>query len=91
MIVSAIMDLLKFLVTTVFGVLPNIPNFAVELQTSLNTVLDTIFNNLSLLGCFIRPMTIKLIIPILLVIWNFEKIYEVTMWIIKKIPFFGVE
>lgn len=90
MIVSSVMNLIKAVLTTVFGVLPNIPNFATGLQNSINSVLDTIFDNLSLFGVFIRPTSIKLIVPILIVILNFERIYKVTMWIIKKIPFFGI-
>lgn len=90
MIVSSVMNLIKAVITTVFGVLPNIPNFAQGLQNSVNSVLDTIFNNLGLIGVFVRPTTIKLIIPILIVILNFERVYKLTMWIIKKIPFFGV-
>lgn len=90
MIVSSVMDLIKLLLTTIFGVLPDIPNFATGLQNSVNSVLDTIFNNLGLIGVFVRPATIKLIIPILVVILNFERVYKLTMWIIKKIPFFGI-
>ena len=61
------------------------------LTNSIDSFLDLVFNNLSLLGFFIRPATLKLVIPILIVLINFEWIYHLTMWIVKKIPFFNVK
>lgn len=91
MIVETVMNLLKLLITTIFGVLPNIPNIPQSMQNSILSVINTIFDNLSLIGIFIRPQTIIICVPILLVISNFEKIYEVTLWILKKIPFLGMK
>lgn len=86
MIVEAILNAIYKLLTTVFGVLPNIPDFD-GFTDSLNIVLDTIFNNLSLLGVFVRPQTIHIIVPVFLAIYNFEHIYHFIMWIIRKLPF----
>lgn len=84
MIVEAILNMIKALITTVLGVLPDIPAFPENLNNSINVVIDTIFSSLDLLDCFVRPETLKIIIPVLLVIWNFEYIYEIVMWIIAK-------
>lgn len=32
-------------------------------------------------------MTIKIIVPILIILLNFEEVYKITMWILRKIPF----
>lgn len=87
MIIKAIFDLILGLLKLVFGILPNVPQFPDSILTSLNVVFDTIFNNLDLLGLFVRIDTIKILVPLLIVVVNFEKIYHFTMWLIKKLPF----
>lgn len=85
MIIQLILNLLKTLLFTVFGWI-NIPQLPSEITTSLYNFIDLIFENLTILGFFIRPTTIKLIIPTLIILINFDKIYKLTMWILKKIP-----
>jgi len=86
MILKAIFDLILGLLKLVFGFLPNIPQFPDSILNSLNTVFDTIFNNLDLLGLFVRIDTIKILVPLLIIAINFEHVYHFTMWILKKIP-----
>lgn len=86
MILKAIFDLILFLLKTIFGILPNIPQLPDSLLSSLNTVFSTIFNNLDLLGIFVRIDTIKILVPLLIIVVNFEHIYHFTMWIVKKLP-----
>ncbi len=90
MIIESIMNLFKTMITGVFGILPNIPSLP-EMQNTLDSVFDLIFSNATLLNLFINVNTIKICVPILLVIWNFDKIYDISMWILKKIPFFGIQ
>ena len=57
----------------------------------VNNFLDLIFNNLTLLGFFIRPTTLTIVIPILIILLNFEEIYKFVMWILKKIPVLNIK
>lgn len=90
MIVSSILDLLKFLITTIFGILPNIPAMPTDLTNGINTFLDIIFDNVGLLGLFVPINVMKIAIPIAIVIINFDHIYKLTLWILKKIPMLGM-
>ena len=90
MILEALLNLIKVLLNVVFGWI-NIPQFPETLTSSIDSFLDIIFNNISLLGFFIRPITLTIAIPLLIVIINFEQVYKLTMWIIKKIPFLGIK
>ncbi len=90
MIISSILDLLKFLIKTIFGVLPSIPSAPESIVSGINGFLDIIFDNVGLLGIFVPISTIKVVIPIAIVIINFDHIYKITMWIIKKIPMLGI-
>lgn len=90
MIVSAVLDLLKVLITSIFGILPNIPNVPSSIVNGINGFLDIIFDNVGLLGIFVPIDTIKVVVPIAIVITNFDHIYKLVLWIIKKIPMLGM-
>ena len=90
MILEALLNLIKLLLNVVFGWI-NIPPFPEELTSSIDGFLDLVFNNLSLLGFFVRPTTLMVAIPLLIVLLNFERIYKLVMYIVRKIPFLGIK
>lgn len=90
MVIEGIFNLFKILLFSVFGFI-NLPDFPEELKNSLNQFLDIVFNGINLFGFFIRPSTIQIVIPILIVIINFDKLYKLTIWILKKIPMLNIE
>lgn len=90
MILQAILDLLKSVLFLVFSWI-NLPNMPADITNAINSFFDLIFNNLDLLGLIVRPTTIKIAIPVLIIILNFEKLYHLTLWILKKIPMLGIK
>lgn len=90
MILEAILNLFKGLLFICFSWI-NIPNFPTELTNNIDAFLDLIFNNLTLLGFFVRPITLQIAIPILIVLLNFDNLYKLTMWILRKIPMLGIK
>lgn len=90
MIITVILNLLKTLLFTCFSWI-NLPNLPSEIMQNVDTFLALIFDNLTLLGFFIRPTTLKLVIPILIIVLNFDNIYKFTMWILKKIPMLNIK
>jgi hypothetical protein len=89
LIIQLILNLLKTLLFSVFSWI-NLPQFPEGLTNSLNSFIDLIFDNLNLLGFFIRPATITIVIPVLIILINFDKVYKLTMWILKKIPMLNI-
>lgn len=88
MIVESIINALVFVITSIFSLLPNLPNDVLGgLFTSINNALNIIFDNLQLIGVFIRPSTITFAVPIALAVHNFKYIYDFTNWIYRKLPF----
>lgn len=86
MIIEVIFNLIKTLLTTVLGLLPNVPQLPNSLLTSISNVTTVIFDNLGLISIFVRISTIKILVPLIIVVVNFEHIYHFVMWIVKKIP-----
>lgn len=89
-ILNFLWDLLFILVDLLFGWI-NVPSFPEDLKDNINNFLDLVFENLTLLGFFIRPETLKILIPLTLFMFNFKWIYNLTMWIIKKLPFLNMK
>ena len=88
MILELLFNLIKFLLMTIFGILPNIPSLPTNFITLINNFLDIIFNNGSaLLNLFVHIETLKILAPIALVIINLDKVYHLILWVIKKLPF----
>lgn len=85
-VLDILWSFLDFLIHLLFGWI-NIPQMPEEFVSSVDSFLDLVFGNLSLLGFFIRPTTLRIAIPLFLVIINFKYIYKFIMWIVHKIPF----
>ena len=90
MIVTAVLGLCEMLLTIIFGLLPDIPNFDSSVLNSLNGFINLIFDNLDLLGFFIDIELVGALIPWLIIILNFEHVYDFIMWIVRKIPILNI-
>ena len=74
------------------SIIPKIPDLPKSLHDSLFTYLDLIFDSgANLISLFIRVDTIKIVIPILIIIINADKIYQVIMWVVRKIPLLSMK
>ena len=89
MIISSILTLLKNLLFICFSWI-NLPQMPIGITSSINSFFDLIFNNITLLGFFIRPITFQIAIPVLIIILNFDKVYKLSIWILKKIPMLNI-
>ena len=86
MIIELFIKLCSTFVLFIYSLLPDVPAFPQTLLNSVNKVFDIIFSNLTLLPMFIRIDTIKILVPLLIVVINFEYIYNLVMWVLRKIP-----
>ena len=86
MILENLLNILLSSIEVILSILPDIPSLSDELLSSAYSFIDLIFDNVGLLGLFIPISTIKVVVPLVLVIVNFDKIYKLTMWVLNKIP-----
>lgn len=89
MIIEVLLNLIKGLLNIVFGWI-SLPSLPTEITDSIEGFLFLIFSNLQLLGFFIPPFVIFTAVPLLIIAVNFERVYKLTMWILRKIPFFNM-
>lgn len=91
MILQSLLTVLFDFVHFVFDLFPNLPQVPTEFSNSVDKFLDVIFDGLGLFTVFVRPITVTLIVPIVILLINFDKVVSIVLWIVKKIPFLGSE
>lgn len=86
MIIEALLTVVWFILDFILNLLPNIPEMPSNVVSAITNVFNVIFNNVGLLGIFVPLDIVKVLIPLWLVVDNFDKIYSIVFWVIKKIP-----
>ena len=81
-IILALFSIFAFLLNGI----PDSVSFPTTALNSLNNVFNIIFDNLSFLGVFIRLDTIKVLLPLVLIVVNLEYIIKLIVWLLGKIP-----
>ncbi len=90
MILEAVFNLVSGLIRLVFGWinLPDMPEAVMSVIDELFTILQ---GSIGLLSVFVDISMVKILLPVLLIVINFEKVWKFTMFILRKIPFLGIE
>lgn len=87
MILEAIFTLIKYLISFVFALLPNIPNVPTEVQSVVSEYISLITNNCSFASFFLDVSYVKILLTILIALIGFREAYKFIMWIYHKLPF----
>ena len=90
MIIKGLFDLVYTLLSVVLAPfsLPGLPS---GIQSIFDSVLTYMTGAVGLLCVFVRPSTLQLLIPAVIIVINMEHIWEAIIWILKKLPFVGIE
>lgn len=90
MILEAVFNLVSGLVKLVFGWI-NLP----DLPGSITSVIDELFalisGSVGIIGIFVDLNMVKILLPVLLIVINFDEVWKFTMFILRKIPFLGID
>ena len=62
----------------------NLPDFPDELKVNIYNFTDLIFDNLDLLGFFVRLKTLSILLPLFLVVFNLRILFKIFMWFYNK-------
>lgn len=91
MIIEAILNLLVGVIKLAFSIIPDLP----QLPSSALSVVDQVFGYISsgigIASVFIDMNFVRVMIPLLIVVVNFDKVYDLIMFVLRKIPFLGVQ
>ncbi|MDO4279635.1 MAG: hypothetical protein Q4C69_12475 [Lachnoclostridium edouardi] len=90
MIVEALLTLISTLLKLCFG-WKNLPNLPDSVMSVVNELFGYIEGSIGIMGVFIDLSMVRILLPVLLIVVNFEEVWKFTMFILKKIPFLGIE
>ena len=90
MIIKGLFNLVLALLQIIFAPI-NLPQLPSGLQNIFDGLLSAMLSAVGLFEVFVRPTTLQLLIPIFIVLINFEKLWNGIIFILKKIPFLGIE
>ena len=90
MIIKGLLELIFSLLKIVFSPV-SLPKLPSSVNYYLNQFIEWILGGYNLLCSFIDMNTAKVLIPIVIVIANLDRIWSFIMFILRKIPFIGIE
>lgn len=90
MIIKGLLELIFGLLQIVFSPI-SLPALPDGIQTVVDELVDVLVGAVGILGIFVDLNVLRWLIPVVIVIVNFERIWSLIMFILRKIPFIGVE
>ena len=89
MIVEGLLNAILSLLQVIFGWI-NLPAFPDALENTIWSFEELMISSATCIGFFVRLSTVFTLLPILLIIVNFDRVYRLVMWIVRKIPFLNM-
>ena len=81
----------SFMINALLNLLDILPDMPSQVVSVLNRLLDLFQNSINLFACFIDFNMVKILLPLVILVVNFEGVYKIIMWILRKIPILGIE
>lgn len=91
MILQTIIDLGMGAVIAILKILPAFPSAPEFLMDGINAIFGVMAGGVNFLSFFVRLSTVRLVVPVVLGLIYAEDIYKVCVWVLKKIPFLGID
>ena len=91
MIIKGLFELVYSLlnvVLTPFEIIPNVPS---GVSASVTAFVNFMFSPIRILLFFLNVDVVRPLIPLCIIVFNMEKIWDGIMWVLKKLPFVGIE
>lgn len=89
MIINALLSVVRVLINLLFGWV-NLP----VVPASITSVVDTLFTymqqGIGIVWLFVPQDLVLVLLPLVIVVHNFDHLYHLGMWILKKIPMVGI-
>ena len=90
MLVKLLFELVIGLLNIVFGWV-DFPDMPAAIASALDTMLEVIAGAMGFVWLIVPRELVLVGLPTILIVENFDKLYSVVMWILKKIPFLGMK
>mgnify|MGYP003202203910 CR=1 FL=1 len=82
---SGVLDCMMLSVNPAYDLVPD------QIVSIVDRVLLYVKSGLGLLWLFVPFELVKVMIPLVIAVVNFDKLYSFAVWVLKKIPMLGIE
>lgn len=90
MIIEGLLNLFVGLLEVVFSWV-NVPELPASVTSVIDELFDILAGSVGLLSIFIDFNMVRLLLPVLVIVINFDEAWKLTMFILRKIPFLGMQ
>lgn len=90
MIVESVMNLFSSAIMLIFAWI-NIPDAPAELSQAVDQLIVYMKSGMGFLYIIFDMNFVKTMLPFVLIVANFEEVYKLVMFVLRKIPFLGIE
>ena len=90
MILESVFNLFGAFLRVIFGWI-NLPAMPEAITSVLDELFALIRGSIGILAVFIDMDMVKILLPVLLIVINFDEVWKFSMFIVRKIPFLGIK
>lgn len=90
MIVESVINLLVSMIEAVFSWI-ELPPLPAEVQSVIDELIGYLEGSIGLLSMFIDFDMLKILLPVVVIVVNFEHVWDLVMFVLRKIPFIGIK
>lgn len=90
MIVEGILELIFSLFEIIFSFI-ELPALPAAIQNVIDTAMSYMLGGIGFLKVFLDFDFLGVLVPIVIIIINLDKLWKLVMFILRKIPFLGIE
>lgn len=90
MIIKGLFELVFVLLKIVFAPI-NLPDLPLVIQNVLDRLLEAMISGMGLLSVFVDLDVLMILIPVVIVVVNLDRVWGLIMFVLRKIPFLGIK
>lgn len=90
MIIEGVLNLFASAIKLIFAWI-NIPDAPPQVDQVFSVLFDAVGSGVGFLYLIFDMGLLKAMVPFVLIVANFEEVYKLVMYVLRKIPFLGIE
>ncbi len=90
MILESVFNLFSSAIKLIFAWI-DLPDLPAQVEAVITQLFDYMEMGIGFLFLFFDMELVKIMLPFVLVVANFDKVYKLVMFVLRKIPFLGIK
>lgn len=90
MILESVFNLFSSAIKLIFAWI-QLPDLPAEVETYINLLFGYMESGMGFVYLFIDMDLAKIMFPLVIAVANFDKIYKLVLFVLRKIPFLGIK